>query len=110
MVINNGPTPPSTPPEDGPENSTTDVTAPTPEPETPALNTLNANPSFEMPGDESVEPQVAAEPVVPAGPTPEELAEVARVDAEAKARELGALRRGRQGRSCGSLLRLRQLG
>jgi len=94
MVINNGPTLPSTPPEDGPENSTTDVTTPTPEVETSALNTLNANPSFEMPSDLPVEPQVAAEPVVPAGPTPEELAETARVDAEAKARELQEARIG----------------
>jgi hypothetical protein len=40
-----------------------------------------------MPGDEPVEPPTAAEPVVAAGPSPEELAEIARVDAEAKARD-----------------------
>jgi hypothetical protein len=94
MVINNGPTPPSTPPEDGPENLTTDVTTPTPEAETPVINTLNTNPSFEMPSNAPVEPPIAAEPVVPAGPTPEELAEIARVDAEAKARELQETRIG----------------
>jgi len=94
MVINNGPTPPSIPPEDGPENPTTDVTTPTPEPETPAVDTLNANPSFVMPGDEPVEQTFAAEPIVPSGPTPEELAEIARVEAEAKARELQDVRVG----------------
>jgi len=94
MVINNGPTPPSIPPEDGPENPTTDVTTPTPEPETPAIDTLNANPSFVMPGDEPVEQTFAAEPIVPSGPTPEELAEIARVEAEVKARELQDARVG----------------
>jgi len=94
MVINNGPTPPSIPPEDGPENPTTDVTTPTPEPETPAVDTLNANPSFVMPGDEPVEQTFAAEPIVPSGPTPEELAEIARVEAEVKARELQDARVG----------------
>ena len=90
MVINNGPKPP----EDGPENLTTDVTTPTPAAETPTINTLNANSSFVMPNDESVEPPIAAEPFVPAGPTSEELAEIARVDAEAKARELQEARVG----------------
>lgn len=94
MVINNGPTPPSTPPEDGPESPTMDVTTPTPEPETPAIDTLNANPSFVMPGDEPVEQTIAAEPIVPSGPTPEELAEIARVEAEVKARELQDARVG----------------
>ena len=94
MVLNNGPIPPSTPPEDGPDNLTTDVSTPTPEAETPAINTLNANPSFEMPSDAPVEPPIADEPVVPAGPTPEELAEIARIDAEAKASELQEARIG----------------
>jgi hypothetical protein len=94
MVLNNGPIPPSTPPEDGPDNPTTDVSTPTPEAETPAINTLNANPSFEMPSDAPVEPPIADEPVVPAGPTPEELAEIARIDAEAKASELQEARIG----------------
>jgi len=88
MVINNGPTPPSTPPEDGPENPTTDVTTPTPEPESASISTLNANTTFSMPSDAPVEAPTVTEPVVPAGPTPEELAEMARVEAEAKAREL----------------------
>jgi hypothetical protein len=90
MVINNGPKPP----ENGPENPTTDVTTPNPAAETPAASTLNVNPSFVMPSDESVEPPIAAEPFVPAGPTSEELAEIARVDAEAKARELQEARVG----------------
>ena len=84
MVINNGPTPP----EDGPENPTTDVTTPTPEPESASISTLNANTTFSMPSDAPVEAPTVTEPVVPAGPTPEELAEMARVEAEAKAREL----------------------
>ena len=94
MVINNGPTPPSNPPEDGSENPTTDVTTPTPEADSPAINTLTASPSFEMPDSAPVESPVTAEPVVPTGPTAEELAEIARVDAEAKARELQEARVG----------------
>ena len=94
MPIDNSFNPPSTPPEDGPDTPTTDVSTPTPEVETPAINTLNANPSFEMPSDAPIEPPIASEPVVPAGPTPEELAEIARVDAEAKARELQEARVG----------------
>ena len=94
MVINNGPTPPSNPPEDGSENPTTDVITPTPEADSPAINTLTASPSFEMPDGAPVESPVAAEPVVPTGPTAEELAEIARVDAEAKARELQEARVG----------------
>lgn len=82
MVINNGFNPPSNPPEDGPDKPT-DPTTPV-EP-TPELNTLNAQPTFEMPEDQ---PVVAPEPAIPAGPTPEELAEIARVEAEAKARQL----------------------
>jgi hypothetical protein len=94
MVINNGPTPPSNPPEDGSENPITDVTTPTPEADSPAINTLTASPSFEMPDSAPVESPVTAEPVVPTGPTAEELAEIARVDAEAKARELQEARVG----------------
>jgi hypothetical protein len=90
MVINNGPKPP----ENGPENPTTDMTTPAPEADSPAVSTVNANPSFVMPGDEPVESPITAEPFVPAGPTPEELAEIARVDAEAKARELQEARVG----------------
>lgn len=86
MVINNGfnppSNPPSNPPEDGPDKPT-DPTTPV-EP-TPEVNTLNAQPTFEMPEDQ---PVVAPEPAIPAGPTPEELAEIARVEAEAKARQL----------------------
>ena len=48
MVIDNGPKPP----EDGPDNPTTDMTTPAPEADSPAVSTLNANPSFVMPGDE----------------------------------------------------------
>jgi hypothetical protein len=74
--------PPVNPPEDGPDNPTTEVTN-TPEVNTDVVNTLNANPTFVMPTDA---PQVpVAEPEVPAGPTPEELAEIARQDALAKA-------------------------
>ncbi len=74
--------PPVNPPEDGPDNPTTEVTN-TPEVNTDVVNTLNANPTFVMPADA---PQVpVAEPEVPAGPTPEELAEIARQDALAKA-------------------------
>lgn len=82
MVINNGFNPPTNPPEDGPDKPT-DPTTPV-EP-TPEVNTLNAQPTFEMPEDQ---PVVAPEPAIPAGPTPEELAEIARVEAEAKARQL----------------------
>ena len=80
MVINNGFNPPSNPPEDGPDKPTETPVEPTPE-----VNTLNAQPTFVMPGDE---PAVAPEPAIPAGPSPEELAEIARLAAEAKAREL----------------------
>lgn len=92
MVINNDPTPPSTPPEDGPESPKVDVIPPIPGADSPAINTLNANPTFVMPSDEPLDPPVAAEPVVPAGPTPEELAEIARINTEAKARELQEVR------------------
>lgn len=94
MVINNDPTPPSTPPEDGPESPKVDVIPPIPGADLPAINTLNANPTFVMPSDEPLDPPVAAEPVVPAGPTPEELAEIARINTEAKARELQEVRVG----------------
>lgn len=94
MVINNDPTPPSTPPEDGPESPKVDVIPPIPGADSPAINTLNANPTFVMPSDEPLDPPVAAEPVVPAGPTPEELAEIARINTEAKARELQEVRVG----------------
>jgi hypothetical protein len=82
MVINNGFNPPSNPPEDGPDKPTDPMTPVEP---TPEVNTLNAQPTFEMPGDQ---PVVAPEPAIPTGPTPEELAEIARVEAEAKARQL----------------------
>lgn len=94
MVINNDPTPPSTPPADGPESPKVDVIPPIPGADSPAINTLNANPTFVMPSDEPLDPPVAAEPVVPAGPTPEELAEIARINTEAKARELQEVRVG----------------
>jgi hypothetical protein len=74
--------PPVNPPEDGPNNPTTEVTD-TPEVNSDVVNTLNANPTFEMPSDA---PQASVvEPEVPAGPTPEELAEIARQEALAKA-------------------------
>jgi hypothetical protein len=42
--------PPVNPPEDGPNNPTTEVTD-TPEVNSDVVNTLNANPTFEMPSD-----------------------------------------------------------
>jgi hypothetical protein len=95
MVINNGAKPPVNPPEDGPDNPTIEDVTTTPEVETPevdttVVNTLNANPSFVMPTDSPEEEPVA--PEVPAGPTPEELAEIAHKEAVAKAAELQSSR------------------
>lgn len=94
MMINNDPTPPSTPPEDGPESPNVDVITPIPGADSPDSNTLIASPSFVMPSDEPVDLPVPAEPVAPAGPTPEELAEITRINTEAKARELQEVRVG----------------
>jgi hypothetical protein len=87
MVINNGPKPP----EDAPENPIIEETASTPEPETAPVETLNAKPTFYMPGEEIVEPTLIVQPDVAAGPTAEELEEIerlARIAIEAKASEL----------------------